>query len=131
MPGQWQDEGKNRILNILFGAQAVDANLYLGLHLNATKPSTSVGLADLTEPFGDGYARIVLPRGGWVINGIQVTYDVKTFLAAGGDWGQIYGSFLCTVLTGTSGILLTLDYLDSPVYVADGKGIQVIPTIQF
>ncbi|MFA5381965.1 MAG: hypothetical protein WC356_02280 [Candidatus Micrarchaeia archaeon] len=129
MPGQWQDEGGNRILNILFGAQAVDTTLYLGLHMDAVPPLVSVALADLTEPTTGGYARIALTRGVWDINGSQADYAVQTFQASGADFGLIYGSFICTSLTGTTGILLSLDYLYSPIYVVNGKGIQIVPTI--
>ena len=131
MPGQWQNEGINRILNILFGAQAVDTTLYLGLHLNAAQPAVTAVLADLTEPSGHGYARLPLTRNAWVVSGNQASYAAQTFMASGGDFGLIYGSFICTSLTGTGGILLNLDYLYSPIYIATGKGIQIVPTILF
>lgn len=129
MPGQWQNLGINRVLNIIFGAQAVDAILYLGLHKNAVQPAATAVLAELTEPSVGGYARLYLTRNAWIISGTQAVYAAQTFTASGGDFGLIYGSFICTSLTGTSGVLLTLDYLYSPIYVAAAKGIQIVPTI--
>ena len=62
-------EGLSRIADILFGAQAVDATLYLGIYKNATEPALADGLSGLTEPSGSGYARIPLTRGSWILLG--------------------------------------------------------------
>lgn len=130
MPAQCHFEGSNRILAILLGAQAVDATLYLGLYLNTLQLANNATLASITEPAVGGYARLPLTRGSWNVQGNSANYAAQTFVPSGVDFGLIYGSFICTSLTGTAGILLYSDFLNSPIYVVAGKGIQIVPTIQ-
>ena len=120
-------EGLSRIADILFGAQAVDATLYLGIYKNATEPALTAGLSGLTEPSGSGYARIALTRGAWILLAGLATYASQAFNNAGTNWGNITGSFICTTVSGTSGVLLAVDHLAVAIPVADGESITVLP----
>lgn len=128
----WCDEGENRVLNILLGDTPVDGAYYLGLYKNSVQPAESVGVADLIEPSGFGYARKPLSRGlaNWTISGDEAAYAEQTFLAQGGDWGDIYGYFITTTLTGTGGKLMGLEHLGSAFPVLDGKGIKITPKLK-
>jgi hypothetical protein len=123
-------EGLNRIVDILFGAQSVDATLYLGLYMNATEPALSAGLSGLTEPAGSGYARLPLTRGSWILVGALATYASQVFNNSGTNWGDIRGIFICTTVTGTSGKLLSVDHLAQAIAVADGESMTVLPKMQ-
>lgn len=124
---KWMDEGETRLLQILFGTQPVDGTLYLGLYKNSGEPAEDDVLADMTEPSGYGYGRKALTRGTWVITGDYATYPELTFLANGGDWGDIWGYFITTSFTGTGGKLLAIEHLAQKLTVLDGKGIKIVP----
>jgi hypothetical protein len=126
---KWHNEGLNRVLNILLGAQAVDGAYYLGLYKNVTELAAGAALADLEEPSGYGYNRITLSRGSWSIVDNAATFAKQTFLADGGDWGDIYGWFLGTTLNNT-GKLLASEHFTTKLTVKDGKGIKIIPKVQ-
>lgn len=128
----WCDEGENRVLGILFGDTPVDGALYLGLYTNSVQPGETAKVSDLTEPSGFGYARKTLSRGTthWTIIEDQATYGEQTFLAQGGDWGNIYGYFITTTLTGAGGKLMGLEHLGSAFSVLDGKGIKITPKLK-
>jgi hypothetical protein len=123
---KWVDEGENRVLNILLGAQAPDNVLYLGLLTNITEPGETATLASLTEPSGFGYAREPLNRGEWTIVADLATYEEQVMLASGGDWGDIYGYFIATS-SDASGKLLAVVYFDTALEVVDGKGMKITP----
>lgn len=126
---KWMDEGENRVLNILLGAQAVDGTLYVGLYKNGTEPSEDLTLSSLQEPSGYGYGRKALSRGSWTITGNQAVYAETTFLANGGDWGDVWGYFICTTASGTGGKLLAIEHLGTKLSILDGKGVKVVPKI--
>lgn len=125
----WMDEGENHILNILLGATPVDGTWYVGLYKNATQPPESYTLADLVEVSGFGYARKPLTRGSWSITDNIATYAEQTFLASGGDWGDVWGYFITNVISGTTGKLIALEHQDAALNITDGKGIKVVPKI--
>jgi hypothetical protein len=126
----WTDEGENRIADILFDDQDVDATLYLGIFTNTTEPAEDATMVSITEPSGSGYARIVLTRGSWTITGSAAAYAKQTFEASGGDWGNCYGYFINTAETGTTGKLLAVElFSDGPYDVDDGFKIEVTPNI--
>jgi len=125
---KWMDEGENRVLNILLGTTPVDGVLYLGLYRNPTELSEAEKLTDIDEPSGSGYARKILTRGMWTIAGDVATYEMQTFLAAGGDWGNIWGYFIATSLDN-SGKLLATEHLNALLNIGDGRGIKIIPKI--
>jgi hypothetical protein len=128
---KFMDEGSNRTANILLGTQAVDGTLYLGIYKNSTEPALADGLSALTEPSGSGYARIPLTRGLWTIIGGLATYASQRFDNSGTNWGDIWGCFVCTTLTGTTGKLLAIDHLEEAIPVVDGAGITVLPKMLF
>ena len=55
---KWVDQGENRVVDILFGAQAVDANTYLGMYTDSTEPGETAtlpgGAVPITEISGAG-----------------------------------------------------------------------------
>ena len=132
MPGKWNDEGEHRVLNILFEATAVE-NYYLGIFTAPTSepPETAV-VADLTEPSGNGYARLLLTRGAdWVVTLDEAVCAQKTFTAAGGDWGNCYGYFINTALTGTGGKMMACElFSDGPYNIVDGGEVKVTAKIK-
>lgn len=123
------DEGENRILNILLGALAVDANLYLGLYTNTTEPLETANLAAITEPAGNGYARKTLARGSWTIVADLASFAQQTFTAAGGNWGNVYGYFIATSSDGTGKLLFVEQFSDGPYNVNDGFSVKVTPKV--
>lgn len=127
--GKWVDEGEHRVADILFGAQAVDATLYIGIFMNTTEPAENATLAGLTEPVGNGYARKALTRGTWTITDDFAIYDPQIFTADGGDWGDCYGWFLATSLDN-SGKLLCVELFDTaPNHIVDQGSQTVIPKV--
>jgi hypothetical protein len=128
MTAKWHDQGENRVLSILLGAQAVDGAMYMGLYTNTTELGEDAELADLVEPSGYGYARKTLTRGSWTITGSIAIYALQTFTAAGGDWGDIAGYFIATSLD-SSGKLIASEHFATALDVKDGKGIKITPKI--
>jgi len=126
---KWVDEGEHFVADVMFGSQDVPPVLYLGLYKVPTSaPAETVTLTDFTEPSGNGYVRKTLLRGSWSVVGAYAEYAIQTFLASGGDWGDIYGYFLATSLDN-SGKVLSIVHFDSPMSVVDGKGIKITPKI--
>lgn len=130
MAGSIYDEGENRIANILLGATPVDGALYLGLYKDVTEPAETISLSDLSEVSGFGYSRATLSRGIWVITDNEAEYAQQTFLASGGDWGDVYGYFIGTTLDN-SGILLGIEHFSSHYTILDDKGIKITPKLVF
>lgn len=126
------DQGENKILNILFGATAVDATLYLGLYLDTDEPAENDTLSSISEVAGGtGYARIALTRGTWNIVGDLADYAQQTFTASGGDWGDVYGYFICDVASGTSGNLFFVEqFTSAPFNVTEGSTVKITPRIR-
>lgn len=124
---KWVDEGETNVGDIYFRNQTQNVNLYLGLYLNTDEPAEDDVLADLTEPSGDGYARIILAPAGWTEDP-QGTFKqaLKIFTAVGGDWGDVYGYFICTVSSGVSGKLIAVEHFsDGPYYAGAGDSVVV------
>lgn len=126
---KWCDEGELRVAQILFGAQAVDATLYLGLYTNTTEPAEGANLAAITEPTGNGYARIALSRGTWTVTGDYAQYAQQTFTASGGNWGNVYGYFISTSIDGTGKLLAVEQFTTAPWAINDGDSAKVTPKI--
>jgi len=126
MAGKWVNEGEFRVANILFGSQAVDAQLYLGLYSDTSEPAETATVAGLTEVSASGYARIVLTRGSWSVSGDYASYAQQTFTASAA-WGNVYGYFICTV-SGTK-LLCVEDFSDGPYDVGNGDSIKVTPKV--
>lgn len=131
MCAKWTDEGEARVAGILFNATAVDTTLYLGLYTApTTEPPETAVMTDLTEPSGGAYARIALTRGTWTITGSAASYAQQTFAASGGSWGSVYGYFITTTLSGTSGKLMGVEqFSDGPYSIGDGDSVRITATI--
>jgi hypothetical protein len=127
MSGLTHDEAENRVLNILFEATSVE-NYYLGIY---TAPTIALAeaevMTDLTEPSGNGYARQVLTRAtDWTVIADEAVAAQKTFTASGGAWGNCYGYFITTELTGTAGKLMWSElFSDGPYNIVDSGNIKV------
>jgi len=128
MAGKWCDEGEYRVADILFGSQAVDATLYLGLYKDVSEPAENATLAGLTEESAAGYARIALARGSWVISGDAASFAQQTFTAAAA-WGLVYGYFVGTTPDDGGKLLCVEDFSDGPYDVGNGDSIKVTPKI--
>jgi hypothetical protein len=126
---KWCDEGENRVLNILFGATAVDGTLYLGLFKNTSEPAENAVLSGLTEPSGYGYARIALTRGSWTVLADLASYAEQSFTANGGTWGDTYGYFIATSVDNSGKLLAVETFSNGPYNVTDGSNVKVTPRI--
>lgn len=124
------DEGEIRFGQILFESQPVDGNYYLGLYTApTTEPEETLTMAGITEVTGGAYARKALVRGSWTRTNNVWEYAEQTFLAAGADYGMVYGWFITTVVSGASGKLMALEHFNAPYNIVDGKGIKITPKI--
>ncbi len=130
---KWMNEGETSIGNVYLRGQA-QPDLYLGLYTNSTEPGEAATVADLTEPSADhGYARAQLADGNWTETS-QGTFTnlQKTFACSGTAWGNVYGWFITTTATGTSGKLITAEHFsDGPYDVAVGSTVKVTPKVSF
>lgn len=124
------DEGENRVLNILFGSQAVDSNTYLGLYTNTTEPAETANLAALTEPSGNNYSRQTLARGSWTVTDDLASFAQQTF-AATGAWGNVYGYFIATSSDGSGKLLFVEQFTNGPYNIQNnGDEIRVTPNVR-
>jgi hypothetical protein len=126
------NEGENNVLNTYLKGVA-RGDLYLGLYTDAAEPAEAITLATISElPEGvNGYDRIALDDGDWAVVDDLATNVQKTFTAAGGDWGNAYGYFICNVITGVVGKVLFVEHFsDGPYNVLNGLSVLVTPAIQ-
>lgn len=125
------NEGINDALSIVL-AGTTRPTFYIGLFTNTTEPLATDDLTDITEPSGSGYARIALSDGDWTVASQVAANILKTFTNSGTDWGDIYGWFMCTCLTGTAGKLYAVQLFTAPVgpyTIHDTETVQITPTI--
>ncbi len=128
---KWTDEGETAVGNIFLKNQA-QVSKYLGLYMNAAEPGETAVLADLTEPAGNGYARIQLADADWTEQATKGEFKnlEKTFTASGGNWGDVYGYFITDDPTGTTGDLFAVEHFsDGPYTVNDGWSVKVTSTV--
>lgn len=129
---KWCDEGETQVGNIYLRKDAV-IDLWVGLYTDVAEPGETDTLATITEvPVANGYARIALVNTDWTEQATKGVFEQlqKTFLANGGDWGSVYGYFLCDVASGTSGKLVAVeDFSDGPYTVNDGWSVKVTPKV--
>src|SRR3972149_1032605 len=126
---KWVNEGETRTLQILFGSQAVDPNVYLGLYTNTTEPLEGDNLASISEPSGFGYARKTLARGSWVITDDHADFAQQILTCVGGAWGNVYGYFIATSIDGSGKLLCVEHFSNGPYNVQDGGSVKVTPKI--
>lgn len=127
---KWVDEGETNVGNIYLKNQTQNPYLYLGLYTNATEPVETAALASLTEPVGNGYARMALTPADWA-ESPQATFSnlQKTFTASGGNWGNVYGCFIATSSDGTGKLVGVEHFTDGPYNVSDGSVVKVTPKV--
>lgn len=125
------NEGINDILSIALKG-TTRPSFYIGLFTNTTEPAATATLASITEPGAGAYARIQLTDGDWAVAAQVATNLLKTFTASGGDFGNVYGWFLCTAASGTSGKLYLVQLFTAPAgpfNITDGNHIDVTPAV--
>jgi len=120
---KWCDEGENDILNVYFSTQAKRTSLWLGLYLDDPEPAEAAALADLTEPSGNGYARVELLQENWTVADDLASYPQVTFTATGA-WGNVYGYFIATS-QDNSGLLLAVEHFSDGPYNIQNNGDQI------
>lgn len=125
------NEGEQYILACAFNT-SVDtppANLYFGLDDRVT-PAEGDALTDLSgEPSTFGYARQPVSTSGDISIALdsgdyQAVTATVTFTAAGGDWASVRNRFLCDVVSGTAGRLISTLALDTPRVVTAGSSLN-------
>lgn len=126
MAGRWHDEGVENMFGCYFEGDT-RPSWYLGLFTAPTsQPAITVVLSGLTEPSGGGYARIQIHDVDWSYAAKVETAGQETFSCSGAAWGNVYGWFLCTVASGTSGkLLFTERFSDGPYNVPDGGSVKI------
>jgi hypothetical protein len=131
MAGITCTEGRT-ILGDIFAKDGTKPDLWLGLYMDSSQPAASATLATITEvPVIYGYARIALAHADWTENPAGTFTNLqKTFLAAGGAWGVVYGYFICTSASGTAGKLTQVEHFSpSPYTVNDTGNVKVTPKL--
>ena len=132
MSGKLTDEGENDVATWYMknnqSSRGADG-LYLGLYTDSTEPLETATLATITELALTGYARIQLLDADWTITDDVAENIAKTF-TAGEVWGNIYGYFICNIVSGTAGELIFVEHFSTgPFNVADTKTIEITPKI--
>lgn len=105
-------EGRNIRARILLRREIFERDefLELGLFTNVTGDE-NLTLAQITEPEGVGYERILIPDADWNIPSDTGTAPKQQFLAGNGGWtGIVQGYFVATRATGGSPRLLCYEF---------------------
>lgn len=134
------DEGEQALLSAYFatamsGFGPPPANLYLGLDNRASLTEEDTLLSLNGEPSGLGYARKALSTAGTGLPGQDFSINqpgayyradskVVTFTATGGAWVSVSKLFLCTVLSGTAGKLISSLALTATRTLQDGDSLN-------
>ena len=106
--GQLTDSGKNLVLD-----SGLPNTIWQGL---STSTPTAAG-DNVTEPTGNGYARVSLTMGA-AAGAIRQNTNGVQHAAIGGDWGTITYSTYYTANSG--GVAIGFDDLDAPRNMVDG-----------
>lgn len=132
MAGKVCDEGEWFLANAALVSAAESANLYLGLYTDVAEPGETANLSTISElaEGANGYDRIALAAGDWVITDDESEQLQKTFTANGGDWGNVTGYFITDVANGTAGNLIAVEnFDDGPYNVLDGLSVLITAKI--
>lgn len=138
-PNIFHDEGEQYLLarglaTALVGFTSTPASVYLGLD-SRTTPAEADTLASLsTEPSTGGYARVAISTGGTgaagqdfvssaVTGAYRLTSKSCTFTNSSTTWTTLKNMFLCTVSSGTSGLLLASVALSANRDIATGESL--------
>jgi hypothetical protein len=150
------DEGLDYILNIFPRNGTNIGTLYLGLFKGGsatTTPANTATLAIMGGTFAEvtttdypGYARVAIPSTDWSTPAVGTTWGQavrrctaaqKSFpgaTAAATPSAAINGFFICTVASGTSGVVIEYSNFDDTTGVSSlalGDIIRVTPTLGF
>lgn len=130
MAGVWHNEGENNVLEAYFsGANRPADSWYLGLYTNNSALTESATLATITEPSDAGYSRQALLDEDWTVTNDQAEATQQVFEPSASSI-TVYGWFLATVSSGTSGKLLASEHFPSGPYIVPvGGNIKVTPKI--
>lgn len=122
-------EGIDYVLGVLAKNETRSDPLYIGLYTNSGGPqdswTLSVGMTEFTDYTGD--------RKEFVDGAISGTYTISnstnqaTFSVTGS--GTVYGAFMCTVDTGTTGTMLCAGDFASPKSLASSDTLKVTYTV--
>jgi hypothetical protein len=131
MPGIWNDEGCNLLLDVFVKGAALP-DLYVGLFMTPTDdPIGALTLADLTEPAEAEYERINVPAEDWTLLANLVTAAEVNFVASGAAWGLVYGWFVCDCASGTAGKLIASEkFLDAPYNVGAAGEVKAVARLR-
>lgn len=132
MAGFTPNEGEALVANVIYKRALGDrdADLELGLFTNVA-PDETITEAALTEPTGDGYARITLTDASWTGAADVRAYAQQTFTRAGaaGNWDGIQGYFIATKSSGGTQRLLHIEVdPNGPYDIADGASYKITPS---
>ena len=106
--GQLTDSGKNLVLD-----SGLPNTIWQGL--SSSTPDAAGG--NITEPAGDGYARVSLTMGA-AAGAVRQNTNAVQHAAVGGDWGiQTYSVYYTANSGGTA---IGFDDLDAPRNMVDG-----------
>jgi len=134
------DEGEQAILSAYFatgmsGYGAPPANLYLGLDARASLAEADTLTSLSGEPAVGGYARKALSTAGTGVSGqdfyinqpgayYRADSKTVTWTASGANYPAVTKIFLCTVLSGTAGKIISSLALSTSRTVLDGDSLQ-------
>ena len=130
MAGFTPDEGETVIANLIFPQVTTDRGTDTELVLfTNTSPDETITAATLTEPTGNGYARITLTDATWSVVGDTASYPLQTFTAGVGGWsGSVQGYAIVT--TGTTPRILTIEVdTNGPYTFNENDTYDVTPNI--
>lgn len=122
--GAYSDFVTNAVSEAFTGTPfTVPGTLYLGF-------STSTISADgtgITEPSGNGYARLAVAMNGttWTVTANAITNAIAlTTATATGNWGTLTDAFLYSTASG-AGDLYVFDALASSITITSGEAITI------
>lgn len=132
------DEGEHFFCDVIFNeTQSVPAAYYLGLDNRASLAEADT-LASLSgEPSGNGYARQPVNSDDTDFTVSQESGDFQaktktvTFTASGGSIGPVTKMFLCTVVSGTEGVLIASRALSQERTLADTESLECSMYVKF
>lgn len=142
------DEGLDYLVNLVLKQGTPPANLYMGLFIGGTQTTVPAASATLATPGGTfaeaaytGYGRVTIPSADWGATGAKTVWSQtgrgstaaqKSFAAATATYGtQVNGFFICTVASGTAGVVLLWSNFDDSTGIASlaiGDVVRVTPT---
>jgi hypothetical protein len=128
--------GKNHILDVTFGNATPVTQVdpwYIGLINNSPTPTLLVGDTLASHSGWSEFASYSGNRKAWTdadaSSGVKASSSVSTFTLSAD--GTIYGIFIASVATGTSGILWSEGAFESPITLSNGSDLKVTYSLGF